>query len=288
MKFFRNKLAVTIVVLSVTFLILISFSVKNNNVFFMRNTAGVTFNSIQGGVYKLNNGIKQFLSFIINFSVVKSQNEELIKKNSELENKLVEYNSLKNENASLRKELDFKKERAEYKYIGCDIIGKGGNNVLDQFTINRGSNDGIKRRMVALTSDGLVGQVTHVEKNWSIVQSLANENLAVGGEPEKKENSDEIYGQGIVKGYRDKSNNLLAKIYYLPVDSKIKKGDSILTSGIDNAYPKGIRIGSVISVELDKGKVMKNAVIKPYVDFDKIQEVLIVVPKKSNRCEVLR
>lgn len=281
MKFFRNKLAVTIVVLSVTFLILISFSVKNNNVFFMRNTAGVTFNSIQGGVYKLNNGIKQFLSFIINFSVVKSQNEELIKKNSELENKLVEYNSLKNENASLRKELDFKKERAEYKYIGCDIIGKGGNNVLDQFTINRGSNDGIKRRMVALTSDGLVGQVTHVEKNWSIVQSLANENLAVGGEPEKKENSDEIYGQGIVKGYRDKSNNLLAKIYYLPVDSKIKKGDSILTSGIDNAYPKGIRIGSVISVELDKGKVMKNAVIKPYVDFDKIQEVLIVVPKNQ-------
>ncbi|MCH3964735.1 MAG: rod shape-determining protein MreC [Clostridium sp.] len=281
MKFFRNKLAVTIVVLSVTFLILISFSVKNNNVFFMRNTAGVTFNSIQGGVYKLNNGIKQFLSFIINFSVVKSQNEELIKKNSELENKLVEYNSLKNENVSLRKELDFKKERAEYKYIGCDIIGKGGNNVLDQFTINRGSNDGIKRRMVALTSDGLVGQVTHVEKNWSIVQSLANENLAVGGEPEKKENSDEIYGQGIVKGYRDKSNNLLAKIYYLPVDSKIKKGDSILTSGIDNSYPKGIRIGSVISVELDKGKVMKNAVIKPYVDFDKIQEVLIVVPKNQ-------
>lgn len=281
MKFFRNKLAVTIVVLSVTFLILISFSVKNNNVFFMRNTAGVTFNSIQGGVYKLNNGIKQFLSFIINFSVVKTQNEELIKKNSELENKLVEYNSLKNENASLRKELDFKKERAEYKYIGCDIIGKGGNNALDQFTINRGSNDGIKRRMVALTSDGLVGQVTHVEKNWSIVQSLANENLAVGGEPEEKEHSDEIYGQGIVKGYRNKSNNLLAKIYYLPVDSKIKKGDSILTSGIDNAYPKGIRIGSVISVELDKGKVMKNAVIKPYVDFDKIQEVLIVIPKNQ-------
>ncbi|WP_446898702.1 rod shape-determining protein MreC [Clostridium sp. LBM24168] len=281
MKFFRNKLAVTIVVLSVTFLILISFSVKNSNIFFMRNSIGGTFNSIQGGVYKLNNGIKQFLGFIINFSAVKSQNEELVKKNSELENKLVEYNSLKNENTDLRKELNFKKERAEYNYIGCDIIGKGGNNILDQFIINRGSNDGIKRRMVAITADGLVGQVTHVEKNWSIVQSLSSENLSVGGEPQKIEEKDEISGQGIVKGYKDKSNNLLAKIYYLPVDSKIKKGDTILTSGIDNAYPKGIRIGSVISVELDKGKVMKNAVIKPYVDFDKIQEVLIVVPKNQ-------
>lgn len=279
MKFFRNKLAVTILVLSVTFLILISFGVKGSRIFFIRNSAGAIFNPVQGGVYKVNNSIKQFLSFIINFSDVKNENNELTKKNSELENKLVEYNSLKNENIALRKELKFKKEKSEYSYIGCDIIGKTGDGILDQFVINKGSNDGIKKRMVALTADGLVGQVSYVQKDWSIVQSLADENISVGAEPQEVKQKDDVSSQGIVKGYRDKSNSLLAKIYYLPVDSKIKKGDVILTSGIDNSYPRGIRIGSVTKVELDKGKVMKNAIIKPYVNFDKIQELLIAVPK---------
>ncbi|AND85709.1 rod shape-determining protein MreC [Clostridium tyrobutyricum] len=285
MKFFRNKLAVAIVVLSVAFLILISFSVKNNGVFFMRNGVGVVFNPIQGGIYKLNNGIKQSLSFIFNISDIKEQNKQLTKKNSELENKLVEYNLLKSENSSLRKELNFKKEKMEYNYIGCDIIGRGGSSILDEFTVNRGSNDGIKKGMVAETAEGLVGQVVHVEKNWSIVRSIASENLAVGAEPQlsdtKSQNSDETSDEGIVKGYNQGTNKLLTKLYYLPIESKIKKGDTILTSGIDNSYPRGIRIGSVVTVELDKGKVMKNAVVKPFVDFNKIQEMLIVVPKNQ-------
>ncbi len=173
----------------------------------------------------------------------------------------------------------------EYNYIGCDIIGRGGSSILDEFTVNRGSNDGIKKGMVAETAEGLVGQVVHVEKNWSIVRSIASENLAVGAEPQlsdtKSQNSDETSDEGIVKGYNQGTNKLLTKLYYLPIESKIKKGDTILTSGIDNSYPRGIRIGSVVTVELDKGKVMKNAVVKPFVDFNKIQEMLIVVPKNQ-------
>lgn len=281
MKFFKNKLAVVIIVLSVTFLALISFSIKNGGTFFMRSGIGSALNTIQGGVYKFNNSVKQSLGFVINISNIKSENEQLDKKNSELENKLVEYKNLKNENSNLREMLNFKKQKLEYNYIGCDIIGRGGSNDLDQFTINRGSNDGIKKGMVAVTDKGLVGTVTHVEKGWSIVQSLSNENSSVGAEPENTDQSNEVLGEGILKGYSEGTNTYLAKIYYLPSESKIKKGDTILTSGIDSSYPKGIRIGAVVSVETDKGKVMKNAVIKPYVDFDKIEEMLIVVPKNQ-------
>lgn len=247
----------------------------------MRNGMGSALNTIQGGVYKFNNSIKQSLGFIINISSIKSENQQLDKKNSELENKLVEYKDLKNENTNLREMLNFKKQRSEYNYIGCDIIGRGGNDALDQFTINRGSNDGIKKGMVAVTDKGLVGTVTHVEKGWAIVQALSNENSAVGAELENTDQKNEISEEGILKGYKEGTNSYLGKIYYLPSESKIKKGDSILTSGIDNSYPKGIRIGTVVSVELDKGKVMKNAIIKPYVNFDKIEEMLIVIPKNQ-------
>jgi rod shape-determining protein MreC len=274
MRFLKNKLAVAIVVLSVTFLILISHSIKGNNMSFMRNGIGVTFNSVQGGIFKLNSGAKNWVSFIFNFSNVKKENEELKKKNSELENKLVDYEAEKSENDKLREMFNFKNQRSEYDYVGCDIIGKSPSGMLDQFIINKGSKDGIEKHMIAITSEGLVGQVTTIGSNWSIVQTLANENLDVSGEVESTNDNN-----GIVKGYIDSGNRLLAKLYYLPLDSNIKKGDTILTSGLGGLYPKGIRIGSVIGIEEDKGKVMKNAVIKPYVDFNKLEEVFIVIPK---------
>jgi len=275
-KFFKSKLTVSIILLSVTFLILISQSIKRENVSFIENGIGLSFNSIQGTFYNLNTNIKYSLGFIFNYSSVRKENEELTKKNNELENKLVEYNSLKGENITLKSMLNFKDANSNYDYIGCNIIGKSGNGYLDQFVINKGSKDGIAKNMIAVTGEGLVGQVTTVGSNWSTIQSLSNENLAVSALVEStNENS------GILKGYKDSGNNLLAKLYYLPIDSNVAKGDVILTSGLGGLYPKGIRIGSVLSVEEDKGKVMKTALVEPYVDFNKIQELFIVVPQNK-------
>jgi rod shape-determining protein MreC len=130
--------------------------------------------------------------------------------------------------------------------------------------------------MVVITGEGLVGQVTSVGNNWSIVQSLVNENIAVAGLVNSTREND-----GVVKGYRDINDKLLAKLYYLPLDSQVKKGDVILTSGLGGLYPKGIKIGTVIDIEEDKGKLIKNAVIEPSVDFNKLEELFIVVPKND-------
>ena len=86
---------------------------------------------------------------------------------------------------------------------------------------------------------------------------------------------------GYIKGFKDSQNRNLAKVYDLPMDSEVKEGDVIMTSGVGMLYPKEIRIGEVITVEEDKVKVMKNAVVKPYVDFNKLEELFIVSPKDT-------
>ncbi len=275
-KFFKNKLTVAIVILSVTFLLLISTSIGRGNVSFFENGIGYTFNSIQGSIYKLGSDIKYSLGFIFNYSSVRSENEKLTARNNDLEKQLVDYNSIKAENDRLRSMLNYKDANSSYNYIGCDIIGKSGSGYLDQFVINKGSNDGIAKDMIAVTGEGLVGQVTTVGTNWSIVQSLSNENLAVSAMVESTNDN-----SGILKGYKDSGSKLLAKLYYLPIDSNIVAGDNILTSGLGGLYPKGIRIGKVLSVEEDKGKVMKTALVEPYVNFNKIQELFIVVPQNK-------
>lgn len=276
MKIFKNKLAVAIVVLSVTFLILITQGFRRNKLPFLENGIGVAFNPVQGTIYKFNNGVKDFVGFIFNFSDVKDENEQLKKKNSELQNKLVEYNSLKNENNDLRKMLNFKNQNSQYDYLGCDIIGKSGDGVLDQFVINKGTKNGITKQMIVAAPDGLVGQITSIGSNWSIVQTLSNENMAVSATIESTDEN-----SGVVKGYKNSDNKLLAQLCYLPEDSTVKKGDVILTSGLGGFYPKGIRIGSVIGIEEDKGKVMKNAIVQPYVDFNKLNNVFVVIPKNK-------
>ncbi len=275
MKLLRNKLAVTIIVLSVSFLGLIVYTVKRDNRSIIENGAGSTLNPVQSLVYKGTDKIKETLDFFLNFSEVKAQNKELIDKNQELENKLSTYSDLKDENDRLRGVLNFTEERNNYNYIACDIIGYSGGNFLDGYIVNKGKNDNIQKGMIVIASQGLVGQVTSVGSNWSIIQSLVNENIAVSVIVESTRDT------GYLKGYKDSQNRNLAKVYDLPMDSEVKEGDVIMTSGVGMLYPKEIRIGEVISVEEDKVKVMKSAVVKPYVDFNKLEELFIVSPKDT-------
>ena len=274
MKLLRNKLAVTIVVLSVSFLGLIVYTVKKENRSIIESGAGSTLNPVQSILYKGTNGIKETLDFFLNFSEVKAQNKELVNKNQDLENKLTTYSDLKEENDRLREILKFEEERNNYNYIACDIITHSGGNFLDGYVVNKGKNDNVQKGMIVIAAQGLVGQVTSVGSNWCIVQSLVNENIAVSVMVQSTREA-----TGYIKGFKDSQNRNLAKVYDLPIDSKVKEGDIIMTSGVGMLYPKEIRIGEVISVEEDRVRVMKSAVVKPYVDFNKLEELFIVSPK---------
>ena len=94
MKPFKNKLAVTIVVLSVAFLGIIIFSLKSNSSI-ISSGVGSVISPLQKIIYNANDKLKGSFDFFINFSKVKQENEELAAKNAELENKLIEYNRMK-------------------------------------------------------------------------------------------------------------------------------------------------------------------------------------------------
>ncbi|MGM9935549.1 MAG: rod shape-determining protein MreC [Clostridium sp.] len=276
MKLLKNKLAVTVIVLSVTFLGLIAYTVKKENRSIIESGAGSALNPVQRLLYSATNQLKETLDFFLNFSEVKSKNKELVDENEELKNRLAEYSDLEEENERFREMLNFAKERDNYNYIGCDIIGYSGGSFNDGYIVNKGTNDSIAKGMVVITNKGLVGQVTSVGSNWSIVQTLANENIAVSVMVESTRDA-----TGYLTGYKDNQNRNLAKVYDLPMDSEVKEGDVILTSGVGMVYPKEIRIGEVISVEEDKVKVMKSAIVKPYVDFNKLEDLFIVSPKDT-------
>ena len=273
MKLLKNKLTVTIIVLSVAFLGLITLTVSRDDKG-LESGAGSTLNPVQKVAYGFNRGVKDFVDFFLNFSDVRDENKELKKENDKLKAEIDEYSKLKEENERLQKVLNFKDEKNNYDYIGTNIIGISGDSILNGYIVDRGKDDGIEKGMVVISADGLVGQVSSVGKNWAIVQCIVNENVKVAVMVDStRENT------GILQGYKDYFNNNLAKVLNLPMDSEVKEGDVIGTSGLGGYYPKEIKIGEVVSVEEDRVKVMKSAIVKPYVDFNKIEELFIVAPK---------
>ena len=273
MKLLKNKLTVTIIVLSVAFLGLITLTVSREDKGF-ESGAGSTLNPVQKVAYGFNRGVKDFVDFFLNFSDVRDENKELKKENDKLKAEIDEYSKLKEENERLQKVLNFKDEKNNYDYIGTNIIGISGDSILNGYIVDRGKDDGIEKGMVVISADGLVGQVSSVGKNWAIVQCIVNENVKVAVMVDStRENT------GILQGYKDYFNNNLAKVLNLPIDSEVKEGDVIVTSGLGGYYPKEIKIGEVVSVEEDRVRVMRSAIVKPYVDFNKIEELFIVAPK---------
>ncbi|MDU2265153.1 rod shape-determining protein MreC [Clostridium celatum] len=275
MKPFKNKLAVTIVVLSVAFLGVIMFSLKKDSNS-ISSGVGTIISPLQRIIYSVNDKLKNSFDFFVNFKNVKEENDALISENAELENKLVEYNRLKEENDKLREILNYANANKNYDYLGCNIIGYSGGNISNGYLIDKGTKDGVEKDMVIISSQGLVGKITRAEENFSIMQTILNENIAVAAMVESTRES-----TGIIKGIGDGKNRNLISLTNLPIDSEIKEGDVILTSGLGRMYPKEIRIGEVISVETDNVKVMKSAVVKPYVDFNKLEELVIIIPKEK-------
>ena len=275
MKPFKNKLAVTIVLLSVAFCGMIIYSLQSdaNGI---SSSVSTVVSPLQKIVYNINSRVKETVDFFLNFSEVKLENEQLKQKNAELANELIEYESLKDEVERLREALNFTESRSNYNYLGVNIIGYSGSSLSDGYIIDKGSNDGIAKNMVVVSYKGLVGKVTKVSSNFAVVQSILNENIAVAVMDQQTRDA-----TGVLQGLSDKKDTNMTVVYNLPIDSDVKEGDIIITSGLGKIYPKEIPVGTVVSVQEDNVKVMKSAVVEPFVNFNKLEELFVVIPNSN-------
>ena len=275
MKPFKNKLAVTIVLLSVAFCGMIIYSLQSdaNGI---SSSVSTVVSPLQKIVYNINSRVKETVDFFLNFSEVKLENEQLKQKNAELANELIEYESLKDEVERLREALNFTESRSNYNYVGVNIIGYSGSSLSDGYIIDKGGKDGKAKNRVVVGYKGLVGKVTKVSSNFAVVQSILNENIAVAVMDQQTRDA-----TGVLQGLSDKKDTNMTVVYNLPIDSDVKEGDIIITSGLGKIYPKEIPVGTVVSVQEDNVKVMKSAVVEPFVNFNKLEELFVVIPNSN-------
>jgi rod shape-determining protein MreC len=172
------------------------------------------------------------------------------------------------ENRRLRSLIGFK-SRVPKPLLPAQVIGKDLSGWFQTLTIDRGLQDGIEEGMAVLSVQGIVGQIMESSGNFSRVLLITDPNSAVAAMAQTSR------ARGIVEGRG--SEGCLLK--YVHRSETLTEGDSVLASGLDGIYPKGTMIGTVSRVDRMETKLFQEVEIQPAVDFNKLEEILVVCEK---------
>ena len=166
--------------------------------------------------------------------------------------------------------LEFKEQFVPHT-VAARVVGRDSTNWYSSVILNKGDRDGIQPEMGVMTSAGIVGRVVKTGPFSSIVLLVTDPHNAITGIIQRSRD------EGIVEG----TSQGRARIKYLPLLASIRVGDVVVTSGLTGGFPRGIVIGTVLTMQKEEGELFQSAEIAPQADLSKLEEVLIITVPRS-------
>jgi rod shape-determining protein MreC len=199
-----------------------------------------------------------------------AENKQLRAEIDSLNQKLADYDTYKQENAQLRKFLEFKDENKDIQLASAAVIGRDPSDLFYNFTIDQGSSAGISVNDPVITEAGLVGWVSAVTSSYAKVTTILSPDTNVGAYDSVNRDS------GVVSSNLKLADSGLIKMGYLTAANTVKEGDIILTSGLGGIYPRGLKIGKVTAVKHEEYDVSMYAEVLPFVDVKTVRDVMVI------------
>ena len=215
-------------------------------------------------------GAKEFLNLDgMSKEELKALYNDLSEENRKLREQLVDYYTLKDENASYENILSVKKAMPDLQLAAGSVVGRDPNDVFGDFTINCGSLAGVSVGDAVITETGVVGVVEEVYAASSRVRSILSEKTQIGA-------TDKSCKESVVTSDIQFANSGKVKMLYLTRDTEVQPGSIITTSGAGGVFPGDLLIGRVDSVERSNADSSYYAILTPYVDVTEVTDVFVV------------
>ncbi len=237
------------------------------------NIIGTVTSPIQKVFYNIGRVFSNSYESILEIYKVREENIQLKERVYELTNENRVLQDIVENQEYLKNEYKMR-QMMDYDYVKAQIISRDPNNWFQKFTIDKGTNEGIKIddiivHAAELEEDlvviGLVGKVIDVGNNWSKIITIADINSSISFRNIKNNSS------GILKGQIDNT----IKGYTFSKDDEIKVGDALVTSGLGEIYTQNLYIGEVTSLERDDGLTI-NVQVEPVVNFQELHNVYVL------------
>ena len=212
----------------------------------------------------------------------KSENAKLRAQVDKLRSEAIQNVNAARENDDLRRQLKYvglPRFPQDYRPVATDVISRPASEFEQQIGIAAGSSSGIRVNDPVVTADGLVGKISHVAGHTAQVTLLTDPNLNVSALDVQTE------ATGLVGHGEGQGTLTLDRVQKSQV---LRHGDTIVTQGwklkgLSSIYPYGIPIGTVSGAANSEVDLYWNAQVRPFVDFDSLQSVLVLVKKTRNQ-----
>ncbi len=221
------------------------------------------------GYNSFSTGVKGTTSLYLNLVGISKKNRTLTTENAKLKAKLIEMTELTLENERLRNLLKFK-QKSEMKLMAGKVIGKDLVPEHNTVTINIGTRHGIKKNMAVITAAGAVGYVLSPEVFTSQIILLTDPYAAIDALVQRSR------ARGIVEGH----NSDKANLNYLKRGDDAVIGDLVITSGLDNIFPKGFPVGVISNVKKSRFGTTQDIELSPVINPNNLEEVFVILDAK--------
>lgn len=192
----------------------------------------------------IGNGIQDFFQPIFHGRELQKENEDLQKLVDELTRRQADYDELKNQNDLYRRFFSISDSNADYTLEPATVIAHVPDDPSGSFIINIGQSQGITSGMPVITENGLVGIVGRVSERYCRVLTLMDPAVNIGVLDST------TLDTGILTGDAAMSEDNIARLTYLRLQSEAAAGDLILTSGYGEQIPQGLTVGYLSEVSL--------------------------------------
>ena len=261
----ESKIKILLPILAV---IVVTVLIFNRLLFKLKDQIDKVALPIQSKVYNVANRAISIKDIIFSYEEIIAENENLKKENMELKIQKERNQKILEENERLLKLLEMK-ENSIYKgnLKFARVSFSDINNLNNKIFIDLGAEDGIKIDMITVYGDYLVGKIVAVHNNYSEIELITNPNSIISAKTMR-----DILG--IARG-SDEEDGLL---YFQPsiVEDNLKEGDEIITSGISDIYPEGIKIGKIEEIDEKENYGYKRVTLKPGFESKDLREVIII------------
>jgi len=197
---------------------------------------------------------------------VYQENEELKKSLNDAIEKNNQWNELKLANDRLRNLLSFQKSLTN-RVVAAEVIGKDPSVWFKTVIIDKGKADGLQKGLPVVLPQGIAGQAIEASDRYSKVMLIIDRNSAVDALVQRSR------ARGIIKG----ASADQCRFEFVLRKNDVQIGDTVVTSGFDGVYPKGLRIGHVSDLSERSSDIFYEITVTPFVDFEKLEEVLVIL-----------
>ena len=236
----------------------------------------VSFNDYQGSVWftsanKVVGQVQEWQQSALSYLSLGTVNKELAEKNFLLQQEL---EVLRNELSELTHDSTYA-ERAlaaklqEVPVLPAQLVYNNINLRDNYLTINRGSKHGVKPKMGVVSGNGIVGIISHVSENYSVVMSVLNSKSSISCRLRGSNYFGYLHWQG--------GDVLHAHLDDVPRHADFEVGDSVETSGYSNVFPSGILVGTVEQINDSKDGLSYQLIVRLVSDLANIRDVAVIL-----------